>query len=74
LYIASGAKHASNILINTLECFRNDSVFDDVWNKTKQQDDYLDIELPQPLRTQKVPARFEYSVTSPVNIDGKTTC
>lgn len=50
-YTASGAKHASNILIKTLESFRNDSAFDDVWNKTKQQADNLDIELPQPLRT-----------------------
>lgn len=35
LHTASGAKHASNILIKTLESFSNDSVFDDVWNKTK---------------------------------------
>lgn len=39
-YTASGAKHASNILIKTLESFHNDSVFDDVWNKTKQQADH----------------------------------
>jgi hypothetical protein len=73
LYTAGGKKICINILIKTLKSFSNYSVFDDVWNKTKQQTDHFDLELPQLLRTRKVPAIFEYSVTPPAIIDGKTT-
>ncbi|KAL4083933.1 hypothetical protein QTP88_029249 [Uroleucon formosanum] len=46
-YTAIGAKHSSELLIKTLTSSRNDDVFNDTWNKTKQLAVHLNLTMPK---------------------------
>jgi len=46
-YTAIGAKHSSELLIKTLTSLRNDDVFNDTWNKTKQLAVHLNLTMPK---------------------------
>jgi len=72
-YTAIGAKHSSELLIKTLTSLRNDDVFNDTWNKTKQLAVHLNLTMPKNPRVCKPPAKLEYSTTRtpPANIDKK---
>ncbi|KAL4149855.1 hypothetical protein QTP88_003706 [Uroleucon formosanum] len=72
-YTAIGAKNLPELLIKTLTSLRNDDVFNDTWNKTKQLAVHLNLTMPKNPRVCKPPAKLEYSTTRtpPANIDKK---
>ncbi|KAL4143687.1 hypothetical protein QTP88_005991 [Uroleucon formosanum] len=71
--ILGPSKHSSELLIKTLTSSRNDDVFNDTWNKTKQLAVHLNLTMPKNPRVCKPPAKLEYSTTCtpPANIDKK---